>query len=88
MSSAPPSRPPELALLLTLIYELLDAHRDTLELTIGPPSPIDDDLGTGALRDDAWRAHLDYLRALQRRGRELLAKADAANGTRPAEAMP
>jgi hypothetical protein len=46
----------------TLIYELLDAHDDTARLA-------------GGLGDLAWELHLDYLRALQRRGRELLARA-------------
>jgi hypothetical protein len=46
--------------LVELVYELLDAHLDTAELA--------------AERGDiAWQLHLDYLRALQRRGRELLA---------------
>jgi hypothetical protein len=44
-----------------LIYELLDAHDDTTQLAAG-------------LGDIAWELHLDYLRALQRRGRELLAQ--------------
>lgn len=48
--------------LFTLTYELLDAHRDTLELA--------DDFA-----DVSWQAHLDYLRALHRRGKELLATA-------------
>lgn len=47
--------------LTTLSYELLDAHRDTIELA-------------GDLPDEPWRAHLDYLFALQRVGRELLAQ--------------
>jgi hypothetical protein len=49
-----------------LVYELLDAHVDTMRLA-------------GALDDDpAWAAHLDYLRDLQRVGREALARgADA-----------
>lgn len=54
--------------LITLVYELLDAHRDTVEL------------GTD-LPEDAWQAHLDYLRALQRKGREVLAR--AAGSDRP-----
>jgi hypothetical protein len=49
-------------LLTTLVYELLDAHQDTVELA--------EDFG-----GESWRAHLDYLRALQRKGRELLASA-------------
>ena len=48
--------------LVTLIYELLDAHDDTAEMA----SELDNDL--------RWRAHLDYLRTLQRRGREALAE--------------
>jgi hypothetical protein len=44
-----------------LIYELLDAHDDTARLA-------------GELaRDPDWHAHLQYLRALQRTGREVLA---------------
>jgi hypothetical protein len=45
-----------------LVYELLDAHADTAELA-------------AELAPDArWAAHLDYLRALQRTGREVLAQ--------------
>jgi hypothetical protein len=52
--------------LITLVYELLDAHHDTVEL--------------GAdLAGDSWQAHLDYLRALQRKGREVLARLTANN---------
>jgi hypothetical protein len=47
--------------LAALAYELLDAHADTAQLADG-------------LRCDwSWAAHLDYLRALQRKGREMLA---------------
>jgi hypothetical protein len=49
--------------LVSLIYELLDAHRDTADLAGG--------LGP----DERWAAHLDYLRALQRMGRRALAEA-------------
>jgi hypothetical protein len=46
----------------TLVYELLDAHQDTMRLA-------------GVLSDDEhWAAHLDYLRDLQRVGREGLAR--------------
>ena len=45
-----------------LVYELLDAHVDTMRLAHG----LDDDPG--------WAAHLDYLRDLQRVGREALAR--------------
>jgi len=44
-----------------LIYELLDAHDDTARLA--------HDCGD----DVRWAAHLDYLRQLQRLGRETLA---------------
>jgi hypothetical protein len=56
-----------------LIYELLDAHVDTLRMA-------------GELEGDpAWDAHLAYLRDLQRVGREALASAanaSAANAGR------
>jgi hypothetical protein len=48
--------------LAELAYELLDAHSDTAELVDGLPF------------DPSWAAHLDYLRALQRKGREMLAR--------------
>ncbi|HUZ28255.1 MAG TPA: hypothetical protein VMU90_03385 [Solirubrobacteraceae bacterium] len=51
--------------LATLADELLEAHLDTLELAQELSSLPD------------WDAHLEYLRSLQRRGRELLAAADA-----------
>jgi hypothetical protein len=48
--------------LTALVYELLDAHEDTTRLA-------------GATTDDPrWDAHLDYLRGLQRVGREALAR--------------
>ena len=46
-----------------LVYELLDAHADTAALA----APF--------ARDPRWAAHLDYLRALQRTGRAVLARA-------------
>jgi hypothetical protein len=46
-----------------LIYELLDAHVDTMRMADG----LDGDPG--------WAAHLDYLRDLQRVGHEALARA-------------
>lgn len=49
---------------MTLVYELLDAHLDTIDLA-------------GDRDEVRWRAHLDYLRALQRGGSELLAAAEA-----------
>ena len=48
--------------LAELAYELLDAHTDTAQLVDGVPY------------DPAWAAHLDYLRVLQRKGREMLAR--------------
>ena len=50
------------ARLAELAYELLDAHTDTARLIDGLPY------------DPSWAAHLDYLRALQRKGREMLAR--------------
>src|SRR5947209_479482 len=47
--------------LVDLLYELLDAHDDTARLVRA------EDCG------EAWEAHLDYLRSLQRVGREMLA---------------
>ena len=44
-----------------LAYELLDAHYDTARLA------------SGIHASASWDAHLDYLRALQRKGREILA---------------
>ena len=48
-----------------LIYELLDAHVDTAQLA----EPL--------THDSCWMAHVQYLQALQRKGRELLARAAA-----------
>lgn len=53
---------PAAASLAALAYELLDAHADTAQLADGLPY------------DRSWAAHLDYLRALQRTGREMLAR--------------
>lgn len=47
--------------LITLADELLQAHLDTVELAQAPATESD------------WQAHLDYLRALLRRGQEVLA---------------
>jgi hypothetical protein len=48
--------------IVALVYELLDAHDDTARLAI---RTLD--------RDPVWREHLDYIRQLQRVGRESLA---------------
>jgi hypothetical protein len=48
--------------LVALAYELLDAHADTAQLA------------DALAYDPSWAAHLDYLRALQRKGRETLAR--------------
>jgi len=52
--------------LTALVYELLDAHRDTEELMGAPSTHLE------------WLAHMHYLRALQRSAREALARATAA----------
>jgi hypothetical protein len=44
-----------------VVYELLDAHYDTARLVAETAD------------DDRWSAHLEYLRALQRRTRGILA---------------
>lgn len=51
--------------LVELVYELLDAHDDTAELARVPAD------------DEEWAVHLDYLRCLQRKGRQLLAMTGA-----------
>jgi hypothetical protein len=43
------------------VYELLDAHDDTMRLAESESGDLD------------WAAHMDYLRRLQRVGREMLA---------------
>ena len=48
--------------LARLAYELIDAHADTERLVLERPSELH------------WRAHLSYLRDLQRLGRQLLAQ--------------
>ncbi len=48
--------------LVDLVYELLDAHADTLALA----GEVEGSM--------AWDAHLDYLRGLQRVSRETLAR--------------
>jgi hypothetical protein len=58
----------EVAALMALSYELLDAHADTQRLA-------------GAVATEAeWEGHLDYLRDLQRVGREALARAAQPSG--------
>ena len=52
--------------LADLVYELLDAHCDTICLA----DERSDDV--------AWEAHLQYLRDLQRVGREALARVPSA----------
>ena len=51
--------------LAALAYELLDAHADTAQLA------------DGLEYDRSWAAHVDYLRGLQRKGREMLARTAA-----------
>ncbi|MEA2160778.1 MAG: hypothetical protein QOD66_3158 [Solirubrobacteraceae bacterium] len=58
------SRAANIQYLTELVYELLDAHGDTMALA-------------GELVDDpAWAAHVNYLQGLQRIGREALAQLD------------
>ena len=64
--AAPPT--PARNAVTQLVYELLDAHDDTARLIRE---------SAGASEQLRWRAHLEYLRALQRKGRELLAQATA-----------
>jgi hypothetical protein len=53
--------------LTELVYELIDAHSDTMALA-------------ERLSDDPrWAAHLEYLRGLQRVGREALARMPEAS---------
>jgi hypothetical protein len=60
------------SLLIDLVYELLDAHSDTVDLA-------------AEMNDPDWEAHTEYVRALQRRGREILAlNARDAGYTAPA----
>jgi hypothetical protein len=54
------------AALVGLIYELLDAHEDTVRLAL----EIDG--------DEQWAAHIDYLRRLERVGHEALARETVA----------
>jgi hypothetical protein len=67
MDAQPSTRPaPEVeSTLLGLVYELLDAHQDTVRL--------------GDARGDErlWQAHESYLRDLQRVSREALARITA-----------
>ncbi|HSO98164.1 MAG TPA: hypothetical protein VLP43_04370 [Solirubrobacteraceae bacterium] len=49
--------------LVRLVYELLDAHGDTVDLA-----------QRGASEDSTWDAHIDYLQTLQRLGRETLSR--------------
>jgi hypothetical protein len=52
--------------LAALVYELLDAHLDTINLA------------SGLTESQRWAAHLDYLRDLQRVSRETLARVPSA----------
>jgi hypothetical protein len=52
-----------------LVYELLDALDDTSRIAIQPA------------RELVWTADLEYLRALQRKGREIVAHAGSSSGT-------
>jgi hypothetical protein len=67
--TAPLPRPCEQ--LTCLVYELLDAHDDTARIAAGQNL------------DRHWRAHLSYLRDLQRVAREVLARAGQQEGAPP-----
>ena len=54
--------------IISLMYELLDAHQDTVRL------------GAARTDDPLWQAHEHYLRDLQRVGREALARMTAGTG--------
>jgi hypothetical protein len=54
--------------LLSLVYELLDAHQDTVRL------------GAARAEDPLWQAHEHYLRDLQRVSREALARITSGAG--------
>lgn len=54
--------------LVLLVYELLDAHDDTARIAIE------------LAREMPWAVHLEYLRALQRKGREIVAHTQAPAG--------
>ena len=58
----------QVAALIAVTYELLDAHADTARLAA--------DGASGA----EWDNHLAYLRDLQRVGRETVARADLPSG--------
>ena len=58
------SRAASIQYLTELVYELLDAHGDTMTLA------------GELLEDPAWAAHVNYLQGLQRVGREALAQLD------------
>jgi hypothetical protein len=53
--------------LIELIYELLDAHDDTAAILSRALR------GVNPRTELVWRAHLDYLRDLQREGRRIVA---------------
>ena len=67
MTSASPAADP-FDHLARLVYELVDAHHDTIRLA----AELAD--------DERWEAHLTYLRDLQRVAREALANAMTGDG--------
>jgi hypothetical protein len=69
------SVPQEQDQMVALVYELLDAHADTALLA--------EDLA----QDSEWGAHVDYLRNLQRVGRETLARLIDLGGARVADGL-
>jgi hypothetical protein len=78
MLNAKPIGVTSIEYLTELVYELLDAHQDTTRLA-GAVAPEGRWEGAPDVRgelasDVRWDAHLDYLRHLQRVGREALAR--------------
>jgi len=59
--------------LARLTYELLDAHSDTEHLMREHPTELQ------------WRAHVNYLRDLQRLGRQVLAQPESSGLREPRE---
>jgi hypothetical protein len=75
MANESHTSPPALDQMAALVYELLDAHADTVVLA--------DDLVQGG----EWGAHVDYLRNLQRVAREILARLGDTDGRRMADGL-
>jgi hypothetical protein len=75
---SPRASRPANKVLVELVYELLDAHDDTArlahELTLDGVAPQSHSNPSAVPDAYRWQAHLDYLQALQRTGRGVLAR--------------